>query len=386
VARIYRSLDELETIRAGWNDLLVSYPPSTTFSTPEWLVSWWRSFGKNQELLAAGFFEGGVRLVGLALLSVTRVRVARIISLRMLRFMGDGSKDSDNLDFLVRPGSEDAFAKSFLAFLKQTRKVWDFCELNTMPPESPGANALRRLLREKRWIMVEEQRPASAIRLPQSWEEYLGQLSSEDQKNLTRYARRIEKRYAVSIYRCCDEGQLTKCLEALFVHHQARWEMAGERGSFGSAERRSFYHDLSRALLVQDRLELWVLELDGRIVAAQFAFRYGDKVFQLQEGNDPKHASDRVGFLLRGQVLKELIAQGVRTYDFLGGETGYKARWGAQPRHYLDVRFARPFSPGAAYIAGAKEAAIGKQWLRRSLPPSLWHILHRANVKLRKGG
>jgi CelD/BcsL family acetyltransferase involved in cellulose biosynthesis len=136
-------------------------------------------------------------------------------------------------------------------------------------------------------------------------------------------------------------------------------------------------------LLAQGRLDLWVLELDGKVAAAQFGFRYGDRLFQLQEGNDPAHASDRVGFLLRGHVMKELIAQGVRTYDFLGGELGYKAHWGAQAGYYLDLQFARPFSAGAAYLRAQLYAGHSKSWLRRNLPESAWQLLHRAKVNLR---
>jgi CelD/BcsL family acetyltransferase involved in cellulose biosynthesis len=380
--RTYRSLGELQAVEADWRTLLAQYPQATTFSTPEWLIPWWKNFGNDQQLLVAGFFAGS-RLVALAPLSLTMVRVARAIPLRQLRLMGDGSKDSDNLDLAVLPGFEESFAASLLHFLEGERSHWDFAELNTLPPHSPGASALRQLLARKKWIAIEKTRPASAIKLPATWEEYLGQLSSEDQKNLVRYARRLEKRYAVQTYRCGAESQLAKCLEALFKHHQARWEAAGERGSFGSQERRNFYYELSRSLLAQDLLDLWVLELNGVAVAAQFGFRYGQQVFQLQEGNDPAYASDRVGFLLRGHVMKELIAQGVRTYDFLGGKPGYKARWGAESRNYLDLQFAQPFTIGAAYLTGMRRAKAGKEWLRRSLPESAWRGLHRANVKLR---
>jgi CelD/BcsL family acetyltransferase involved in cellulose biosynthesis len=380
--RTYRSLDELESIAASWDDLLANYPRATTFSTPQWLTSWWQSFGKSQELLVVAFFADS-HMVALAPFSITDMHAAKTIPLRQLRLMGDGSHDSDNLDLPVRPGFEDQFATSLLEFLEAERKSWDFCELNTMPPQSPGAQALQRLLERKQWVAIEKQRPASAIPLPANWEEYLAHLSSEDQKNLARYARRLEKRYAVQIYRCGAENQLPKCLEALFEHHQARWEAAGESGSFGSPERRNFYHELGRSLLAQGRLDLWVLEIDGAVAAAQFGFRYGNQVFQLQEGNDPAHTSDRVGFVLRGHVLRQLIADGIRTYDFLGGDLGYKARWGAQSRLYTDIHFARPRTLGGTYLQARHKTEQSKAWLRRNLPRQAWDILHRINLQLR---
>jgi CelD/BcsL family acetyltransferase involved in cellulose biosynthesis len=382
--RTYRSLAELERIRPQWNDLLESYSLATTFSTPEWLIPWWRNFAGNQKLLSLAFFAADSRLVGLALLSLSKRRVVKPVSLSLLRLMGDGSQDSDNLDIPVLPGFEQRVAESLIRFLKKGTVKWDFAEFNTMPPHSPMAQALRQLFAKNSWVMVEKQRPASVISLPSSWEEYIQVLSSEDRNNLVRYARRLEKRYAVRIYRCSSEEQLPRCLEALFAHHQARWHAAGEAGSFGSTERRNFYYELSRLLLKQDRLDLWALELDDEIAAAQFAFRYRDTVFQLQEGNNPKHTSDRVGFLLRGHVLKELIAQGVRTYDFLGGQPGYKSRWGAQAGHYMDFRFARSFTAGAAYVAGTRNARAAKEWLRRALPASAWERLRRANLKVRR--
>ncbi len=381
--RLYRTLAELETIRPQWNDLLASYPLATTFSTPEWLVPWWRHFAANQKLLALAFFGANSRLAGLALLSLSRMRVLKPVSFSLLRLMGDGSQDSDNLDIPVLPGFETRVAESLIRFLKTGAVKWDFAEFNTMPPQSPIAQALRQFFSENNWATVEKKRPASVIPLPSSWEQYLQHLSSEDRNNLVRYARRLEKRHAVRIYRCSSGEQLPRCLEALFAHHQARWQAAGEAGSFSSAERRNFYYELSRLLLPQDRLDLWVLELEGEIAAVQFAFRYRHTVFQLQEGNDPRRASDRVGFLLRGHVLKELIAQGVRTYDFLGGEPGYKSRWGALTGHYIDFRFARPFTTGAAYVTGTRNARAAKEWLRRTLPASAWQGLHQANLKVR---
>ena len=381
---VHESLQSLEHLRPEWDALLSQYPYSTVFSTYQWLVAWWRAFGTEDQLLVLVFRDASSVVVGLAPMALTTR--GSPFRLRLLRLMGDGSHDSDNLDLPVKPGFEDRFAELLLDFLETRRNSWELGQFNTMPPHSPAANALRQLFARKKWVAIEQPRPASAIGLPATWEEYTAQLSGEDRKNLVRYTRRLEKRYAVQIYRCSAESQLRKCLEALFEHHQARWEAAGERGSFGSPERRKFYYELSRSLLGQGWLELWVLELDGRVVAAQFGFRYRRQVFQLQEGNDPRHASDRVGFVLRGQVIKQLIADGVQTYDFLGGELGYKARWGARSCTYTDVGFARPFSLGGAYLHGRHKAAQSKAWLRKHLPKPAWDALHKINVQVWRTG
>jgi CelD/BcsL family acetyltransferase involved in cellulose biosynthesis len=382
--RAFRSLDELRELSTTWDELLAEYPLATTFSSSAWLSSWWHSFGKGRQLLVLAGFDSDSRLIGLAPLSISRERYGGFPGLRVLRLMGDGSGDSDNLDLPARPRFEAGFAQAVLWYLVQQKRDWDICQLNSMPVRSPMANALVDLLKPS-WLMFEHSERCSSIPLPETWEGYLQLLSSEDRKNLDRYTRRVQKRYSTRVYRCTRESELPVCLDALFRLHQLRWQKAGQPGSFGSVERCEFYQRLSRTLLDRGQLEMWVLELDGVIAATQFAFRFGDRVFQLQEGYDPERSSDRVGFILRGAVIKQLILEKARSYDFLGGVDPYKAAWGAQPGKYRNLHFARPFSLGGIVLRAVHHGSEGKQWLRDNLPGSVWNLLHKINVGLRPG-
>jgi len=376
----YENIDELSALRPAWDTLLSLYPPATTFSTWEWLSSWWNSFGTNRQLLTLALFDSG-RLVGLAPFSICKERVGWF-SLRVLRLMGDGSGDSDNLDLPVQPGFESALAESVLRSLRQRRRQWDVCLLNTLPPDSLTGRRLGEMLSSSGHTFYEYSSRSSAVPLPQSWELYNQALSSEDRNNLARYTRRLQRRYSTRIYRCAKADQLPLHLEALFRLHQGRWRIAGEPGSFSSAERREFYQQLSFRLLARGWLELWVLELNREIAAVQFAFRYGEKVFQLQEGYDHERSSDRPGYVLRGEVLKQLISEKVRTYDFLGGEDPYKTRWGACEGHYRRLHFAPRLSAGGLYLQFVDKVSKSKNWLRKKLPGSVWRVLHSANVAL----
>jgi CelD/BcsL family acetyltransferase involved in cellulose biosynthesis len=380
--RTYRRLDELQAIRTSWEDLLANYPLATTFSTPEWLFPWWQSFGKNQELLVAGFFADS-RLIGLAPLSLAPFRAAKIIPLRRLRLMGDGSKDSDNLDLPVRPGFEGRFASSLLDFLERESNCWDVCELNTLPPQSPGAHALRQVLGQNKWLAIEKHSPSSVIALPATWEEYLRGLSAKERGKIGLRARRLQKKYATRIRKCTEEVEMESLLRALYELHGKHWLLRGLPGTLHLPARRQFYGEMARLLLARHRLEFWVLELNGNVVAAQFGLRHGSTVFSLQEGFDPDCAADSVGYVLRSQVLKQLIADGVRRYDFLGGSDDSKMRWGAQAAHYLNLSFARPFSAGAAYLQLQRYAGQNKAWLRRNLPATAWDLLHKTNIAIR---
>ena len=382
--QLYDNLGSLEGIRADWDALLAEFPHATTFSTWEWLAPWWRAFGESDRLHVLAFRDAASALVGLAPLALTTLSVFPT-RLRLLRMMGDGSHDSDNLDLPVRSGREAEFSSALLDWLEQHARDWDICGLHTLPAHSPVGLRLLNDLKLRNWRAFTSTHPHTVVELPENWETYTKALSSKERGKIGLRSRRLEKKYKVQIRKCTDEAELDSLLAALFELHGQHWQLRGLPGTLRSPARRQFYGELARLLLARRRLEFWALELDGRIVALQFGFRHGSTVFSLQEGFDPEDASDSVGYVLRSQVLKQLIADGVRCYDFLGGTDESKLRWGAQVKSYLNIDFARPLTRGTLHLSLQYKSAETKAWLRTNLPQPLLRVLKRGRGILPEG-
>jgi CelD/BcsL family acetyltransferase involved in cellulose biosynthesis len=374
---VHESLESLELLRPEWDTLLGEYPYSTIFSTYEWLVPWWRAFGGKERLMVLAFRDAASALVGLAPMALT-TRGAFPAPLRSLRLMGDGSHDSDNLDLPVRPGWETAFSQALLGWMQQNAELWDVCELNTLPSHSALGGKLLDDLRQRKWKCFASTRPQTVVELAESWESYLRRISSKERGKIGLRTRRLEKKYEVRIRRCEEDAEIDCLLRALYELHGKHWQLRGLPGTLHSSGRRQFYEELARLLLARRRLEFWVLELKGKVVAAQFGLRHGTTVFSLQEGFDPDYAADSVGYVLRSQVLKQLIADGVRRYDFLGGTDESKMRWGAEVQSYLNLHFARPLSRGSLHLTLKNKSAQTKDWLRHHLPAGMWGSLKGA--------
>jgi CelD/BcsL family acetyltransferase involved in cellulose biosynthesis len=371
---VHDNLQSLQLLRPGWDALLDEYPLSTTFSTYEWLVPWWRAFGGVDRLLVVAFLDASSALVGLAPLAVT-VRRGFPFPLRVLRFMGDGSHDSDNLDLPVRPGFEEAFTQSLLDWMRQNAALWDVCEFNTLPADSFIGTRLLNDLAKRKWTCITSTRPQTVVELAESWEAHLKGMSSKERGKVGLRARRLEKKYEVRIRRCSEESEIDSLLPTLFELHGKHWQLRGLPGTLHSPARRQFYGELARLLLARRRLEFWVLELNGKIAAAQFGLRHNTTVFSLQEGFDPDYAADSVGYVLRSNVLKTVLEEGVRRYDFLGGTDESKMRWGGVLKHYVNLRCARPFSKGDFYLTLKENSRRAKTWLRNHLPAGMWKKL-----------
>jgi CelD/BcsL family acetyltransferase involved in cellulose biosynthesis len=369
---LHESLESLAPLRPEWDTLLAEYPYSTTFSTYEWLGPWWRAFGSNDQLLVLAFRDANSVLVGLAAMAVT-VQPALPIPLRLLRLMGDGTHDSDNLDLPVRPGWERAISQSLLDWMRKNSALWDICELNTLPSCSAVGAAILQDLRQRKWPCVTSTRPQTVVELEESWEAHLKRISSKERGKIGLRTRRLEKKYQIQIRKCKEQVELDSLLEALYELHAKHWKLRGLPGTLHVPARRQFYAELARLLLARQRLEFWVLELERKVVAAQFGLRHGESVFSLQEGFDPDYAADSVGYVLRAQVLKQLIADGVRRYDFLGGTDESKMRWGAELRSYSNLHFARPLTRGSFHLNFKNTSSQGKDWLRNHLPEGVWN-------------
>jgi len=380
--RTVRTWNELEAIRPAWEGILHGAAGLTIFSTLQWLGAWWKAFGKDKELVAAVFSNSDEEIVGVVPLYADLVEPTLPFHVRRLRFVGDGSEDSDNLDLIIRVGYETSCAQAFLSWL-ESNPHWGICELNTLPFDSAALPFLISELKTRRWTHRRLERPRSTISLPDTWEKYLQQtISRKEGTKIDYYSKRLQKRYQVSITKIENAQALPASLAALFGLHQERWRLRGGPGAFASAERRELYYNMAALFAERGWLEFWILRLEGKPVAAQIGFRYCNIVYSLQEGFDPAHSTDRVGYVLRAHVLRTLIGQGVRQYDFLGGEDPSKNRWGAQVGSYADIHFARRLTRGALYLRMDQTARALKSRLRNSLPAALLRALRKGKSSI----
>jgi CelD/BcsL family acetyltransferase involved in cellulose biosynthesis len=375
--RTVRTWNELEAIRPAWESILQSAEALTIFSTLEWLGAWWKAFGKDKELVAPVFSNADGEIVGLVPLYEDSVETTLPFRVRRLRFVGDGSEDSDNLDLIIRADYETSCTQAFLSWLG-SNPDWDICELNTLPLDSAALPLLISDMKRRGWTLRRLKSPRTTILLPDTWESYVEQtISKKEKTKIAYYTNRLQKHFQVSIAKCDDVKELPAALATLFELHQKRWELKGGPGAFSSLERRELYCNMAPTFVERGWLEFWILQLDGKPAAVQYGFRYRNSVYSLQEGFDPAYSSERVGYVLRAHVLKTLIGQGVRQYDFLGGEEQSKVRWGAQIGSYADIHFARSMTRGSIFLRMDQTTRALKSWFRTNLPAPVLRAIRK---------
>ena len=374
-----REWDDLE---GTWNGLVERMATPSVFLTFEWLRAWWDAYAahvgaEGLHILVAS--EGG-RVIGLAPLCRATAPAYAPGRLRCLRWIGAGSEDSDYLDFIIEGGREREVAAAFFDHL--AGEPWDVIDLDLLRAGSPTVAPVREIAAAAPYRVIAEDSACTALDLPATWDDYLRLLRPRFRTKLRSLLRRLPAEHDASFDLCDDPATLAAELEELFRLHQARWEAAGEPGSFALPERRAFYQAIAARFLARGWLRFYRLRIAGRPAAYEFSFEHCGRLYYLQQGHEPELAGLSVGTALKAFVLRDCIERGVRAYDFLGDDADHKLAWGAERGGCVRLQVARPGSRTAWGLGVPRVVARIRAGARARAPEPLMRVKRRIHARL----
>lgn len=331
----------LASLASAWQALAGGVP----FREPIWQLTWWKHYGETQpnrsrRRLFALAVEDGDRLVGLAPWYVEQTTLGG----NVIRMLGSGAVCSDYLTIPCAVGNEQNVAATLAQHLGETaRTQWDRLDFEAAVVNDPLIGLLVDEL-VVRGADVEWRPSVNCWRLalPPTWDEYLAMLSKSHRKQLRRLVERTLDTPRAVWHTTRHGGEFDRDWTHFVDLHQRRRRALGQDGCFSDPTFAAFHEDVARQLLLQGRLRLHRLELDGRPIAAEYHL-VGDKtVYAYQSGLDPCVLEEEPGRLAAIAVLRSAIAEGLTHYDLLRGDEPYKAHWRAVPTPTENVSLAAP--------------------------------------------
>src|SRR5262245_46327739 len=157
-----RRPEELENLRPAWAALLRESPSNTIFLTWEWLTAWWSAYGKESDLRIWAAFDESGALCGLAPFREHKVRRGSQTA-RVLSFVGDGSNDSDYLDFAIAPAHEGQVIEAFSCRWVEELKRGTVLQVNEIPASSPNLSWLKTLTEGSGAVWKAVETPCSTV-------------------------------------------------------------------------------------------------------------------------------------------------------------------------------------------------------------------------------
>ena len=362
-----------ERLKPIWNPLLAESPAATTFLTWEYLNAWWSAYGTPEDLriLVAADDSGIIR--GLAPLRLERIRRYGQ-TYNTLRFLGDGSNDSDYLDFIVARGYEVPVIDAWMEHLRPELDAGLLLRLHEIPAGSTSLPVLKAHGEGQLW--QDAPIACATAQLPGSWDAYVATLKPRFRTKIRSVLRTLEAQPGVRFGFCRSASELDRLLPALFDLHTRRWNQDGRPGVFGWDRKREFYRELSPRLLDRGALRLSWLEWNGRLLAIQYGFVHGNTYLHLQEGYEPASEHWNVGVGLRAWSIREMIGAGLSEYDFLAGVGRHKTDWGGEIKESRQILVAAPTYRNVLFCRGPEWRARLKEAIRPLVPERVLALRH----------
>jgi CelD/BcsL family acetyltransferase involved in cellulose biosynthesis len=325
---IISNFDELEDYKIEWNQLLFK-SNNNIFLTWEWVSTWWEFFGENSLLFVIAVRDANRKLVGLAPLKISSRKILDLIPVRLVEFIGYGSPVSpEYLDFIVAKQNYEEIVTEIVLALIENKRSWDVLHFSDVDESSPVLPLLRKVLSGKNmFILQRDCNVCPCLRLPSSWNELLNSYSCKTRGTIRRMRRKLERSFAVKLVLIEDVTSLPQAFEQAARLHYLSRQTKGETGSFCKKDYVAFHLKLSQVIASKGWLYLVFLEIDQHPVAFRYGYLYDQKYYDYQAGYDPQFAKNRVGWVMLGYVMEDLIRRSVREFDFLRGEHEHKWRW-----------------------------------------------------------
>jgi peptidoglycan/xylan/chitin deacetylase (PgdA/CDA1 family)/CelD/BcsL family acetyltransferase involved in cellulose biosynthesis len=374
---------DLERLKPEWERLLCESASNTIFLTWEWMMAWWSAYGMPGELRILAALDEAGALRGIAPLRMqTKRKYGQTVS--TLCFIGDGSNDSDYLDFIAAPGHERDIMEAFSAHLAKELNRGTILTLNEIPASSPNLRFLKNVADRQGLLWMENEVPCGTVRLPQSWEEFLASLKPRFRTKVRSVMRNLEDRPEVRQRFCQDAQEVERLLPILFDLHTRRWAGEGKPGVFRWDKKLCFYHDLSRRLLERGWLRFSRLDWKDRVLACQYGFVYAGVYWHLQEGYEPTSEHWNVGIGLRAWTVREFVREDIREYDFLGGVGRHKTDWGAEVKYSKQVLTTRESHRNRLFCRGPEWEGRFREIVNKVVPAKVLSV--RRDYKRRANG
>lgn len=321
---IVTDLEGFKALSEDWNRIVLEANLSI-FQTWEWSWHWWQANSRGKKLWLITVRDGR-DLAGIAPLYISSsyyglpVKVAAFI----------GTNGTDYLDVIISHRDSEAKVISMLTDQLLKYPKWDAVDLHQLPLGSSAAQIIGSRAAEAGLSF--EQVPQDScynLVLPDSWDEYLAALSKKFRWNVQYYARRLARDHELSV-RLSEGGDIAKDMKLFFKLHQKRFVSKKKPGAYLSPKFRKFHTDLAVAFAKHGWLQLYIMEIDKKPVAAIYGFKLGNSFYYYLGGFEPDWGSLSVSTVLIARAVEDSINTGLRNFNFLRGNEPYKQKWLAQ--------------------------------------------------------
>ena len=347
-------LEDLLGYRESWNSLAARTNGAQFFQTYDWLATYWRHYGSQQQLLVLMIRDAG-GLLGIVPL-VIREEKRRIGRLRVLTYPMD---DWGSFFGPVTSDPERTISAA-IEYLASQPKHWDILSWRWLDPSRASTQTIANKMQQKGMRVFPAVRETTAlIDLPSTWEQYLASRGSKFRNNLRRWERRVNEMGTLRFEKYRPLGEHVGQADPRWDLYDAcenlaarSWQGASESGTTLSHETiRPFLRDVHQAAVTLGAADLNLMYLNDTAVAFEYGYWWQGYKYSLRFGYDSDLCQAGVGNLMWLETIKASLVAGDHTFDMGPGSLEYKRYFLTRTCECQTLDHYRRFAPKAQMIA-----------------------------------
>lgn len=363
-------------LKDRWNVLLSESGLGNIFLTWEWLYNWWKVFkGDKDELFI--------------LLGIENSKISAIAPWylnggfhKKLYFLGSGVVCSEYLSFIVNEENRTYFLRALCDYLNNNNRQWDLLYLESLAPADKATLLLQECVNAKKWKwVILKEYTSSYLSLLLSLEEFKRTVSHSLIKKLLVGKRKLSSQGRVETKEliCLNTEDLQANFNTVVSLHQKRWQELGVgiSGVFSNKLMLRFLRAITEEFYKNNWLSIYCVMLDGKPIAADYNFKFNQKIWCYTGGFDPLYKQYSPGSICFWESMQFYINNGYVEYGFLRGDETYKNRWTDKYRKECDILVMAPGIKGFSFRIGNSFLTFAKM-IFKGVVPSRVYIFFRA--------
>jgi CelD/BcsL family acetyltransferase involved in cellulose biosynthesis len=329
---LFDSFEAAGISREEWDQFVLDVA-GDIYVTYDWCRIWWRHYGQRRQLRLF-VFRAGNGVVGIAPMFIEHVWLGPV-GLKMAKRVGADFALTVFTLPVAADYAEKAYHELIMTLIEDENcdAVW----FGIMPGNDATADRLRhlcRLHREQLMVLRDaSEGPHTVFKLPESFDLYVAGLNKRQRQNYRRDINLLNKSFNVGKDVVREPSDLLDAFESFKLLHDRQWKAEGKLGHFGDWPNSvAFNNDLVLALSPHDRCRILRLLLDGRLVALQYVFLFGDSCYwrlpaRIVDDGLARFGLGRIGLM---QLIEGVIDEGFRRIEAGRGHYEYKLQLGGE--------------------------------------------------------
>jgi len=221
-------------------------------------------------------------------------------------------------------------------------------QLGFLPERGSTLSLTKALGATGKWILAVDQAECSSlINTSGDWDAYLESRPVKMMKNLLKREKKLRQIGEVEFLDIARFPEWTDWLENALTLEASGWK--GRQGSaiLQRENEARFYRRITRSWAAQGSLRLFLLLLDGRLIASRLMAQQGATLYAIKIAYDEAFASFSPGLILLRMTLKACFDESSVLVVDLCGSGQWKHQWATHSERLMTVRMAPAGTIGA---------------------------------------